>query len=148
MTNMVWCKGVHEYAATYMNATIFDHFFSPFFYLAMPWNLKWIFFTLYCLQIPYKNHYIVFNLYIIDSSRDVLVCRFTWFITTTHSKHLWSCMIQDKNELQRIEWIQHKNFVSAKKYTKNKFKNIIFYSIITTPNLNCCFSPSNKMARN
>jgi hypothetical protein len=37
------------------NSAVFDHFHS-FFRLAMPWNLKWIFFTLYCLQIPSKNH--------------------------------------------------------------------------------------------
>jgi len=31
--------------------------FVPFFHLETPMNLKWIFFTLYCLQIPSRNHW-------------------------------------------------------------------------------------------
>lgn len=42
------------------NFVVFVHFRS-FFRLAIPWSLKWIFFTLYCIQIPFKNHwYLIF----------------------------------------------------------------------------------------
>lgn len=35
--------------------------FRAFFRLAIPWSLKWIFFSLYCIQIPFKNHwYLIF----------------------------------------------------------------------------------------
>jgi len=35
---------------------------------------------------------LIFNIHILDPSCDVLICRITWFLTTKHSKHLWSCM--------------------------------------------------------
>ena len=63
----------------------FSSRFRSFFYLETPRNFKWIFFTFYCLQKPYKNPW--------TSIFMSLICRFTWFLATKHLKRLWSCKI-------------------------------------------------------
>jgi len=41
--------------ASSVNFAVFVLFFLSFFHLKMLWNLKWIFFILYCLQRPIKT---------------------------------------------------------------------------------------------
>jgi len=61
-----------------------------------------------------ENHWTsIFNLHILDPSLNVLFCRFTRFFTKKDSKHMWSCMISDKTELQRLKWNQYKKFFKS-----------------------------------
>jgi len=77
------------------------------------WKLLWTWNEFSSLCIVFKNllRTIDFNHHILDSSCDVLICRFIWFLTTKHSKYLWSCKIYDKSELQRLEWKQYHMFL-------------------------------------
>jgi len=69
---MNWCVGAHEvvrndvkclgahglYAVAHegvlpVQILQFSSLFRVFFRLAMPWNLKWILFNLYCFQRPF-----------------------------------------------------------------------------------------------
>ena len=50
------CEGC-EWGSSRVRILVISSRSQSFFCLETPRNLKWIFFTLYCLQKPYKNHW-------------------------------------------------------------------------------------------
>jgi len=115
------CKGAQQKLITHYTTPqgwtlqFFVHF-QVFSRLKMPWNLGWIFPNLYFLQKPSKNHWSSFFkslLRTIDlhSSNPFILHVVSCFgelcdLTTKRLKKLWSCMIRDERELQRLEWKQ------------------------------------------
>jgi len=68
----------------------------------------WDEFLLHCIMFKKLLRTIVFNLHILCLSCDVLIYRFTWFLTTKRLKHLWSCIIYDNSNYKWFEWKQYK----------------------------------------
>lgn len=125
---MVWCAGVHGAvmivvpcalhmdsrlgvleAASPMCIQHFSTLFNVFFHLAMPWNFKWIFCTLYCLQMSSKNHQ--------TSTFILLILHLMSYFVDLHGFSLKRLNTPlklhdyDKSELQRLEWKQYKLFL-------------------------------------
>jgi hypothetical protein len=77
------------YDATRVCEFAFSSHFLSFFHLETPRNLKLVFFSFYIVFKSFLEP-LVFKIHILVPSCDVLICWFTWFLTT---KHIRSFMI-------------------------------------------------------
>jgi len=128
----------HAHEASLLVQTLqFSTLFQSLFHLVMPWNFKWFFFTLYCLQMSSKNHWtsIFISLILHLMSCFVGLHDFSEMTQNTYGV-VWiriklNCNdLNEKNTKNSSKHWQFLNltsnlFLNANKITKNIAKNII-----------------------
>jgi len=111
--NVVPCAGEHgscagaDKIAPPVQILRFSTLFRVFFHLAMPWNFKWFFFTLYCLEISYKNHW---SSIFISSILHLMFC----FVDL----HVFS--LKRLNSTYEVEWFMIKTVLQCLNWKQNK----------------------------